>query len=262
MCGLAAIHLAPQERTTAQWQRIQTLFTENLLANEERGLEASGMALISARGFWFIFKWAVCASQFIKSPEYKNIWKYVNADTTCLLGHTRRPTKGAPVNDANNHPIQTGQIIGVHNGQIKNDDELFANNKFKRIGDVDSEIIFQMLNEINPQKISSDGYIAQLKQQIALFQGDYTFLFVDLRLPTRLFVIKKNQPLSLHWDPELQALFFSSRYIFLRKNFGNSVIHTSLPYNNGYGFDCRRLPSHKSTPVYSFPINKTETSKN
>lgn len=66
--------------------------------------------------------------------------------TTAVL-HTRAWTKGSPVNPNNNHPIRVANIVGVHNGGVWNDDELFAELGIldRRIGHVDSEAIFAAL---------------------------------------------------------------------------------------------------------------------
>ena len=38
----------------------------------------------------------------------------------------REFTKGVPGLNDNNHPIRYGRVVGVHNGHLDNDDELFA----------------------------------------------------------------------------------------------------------------------------------------
>jgi hypothetical protein len=83
------------------------------------------------------------------------------SDLAQVLGHVRAKTKGSEYNPHNNHPIIISDtiknaenpyigdntIIGVHNGSIRNDDELTKKYNFSRVGDVDSEIIFQMINK-------------------------------------------------------------------------------------------------------------------
>src|ERR671933_426166 len=64
-----------------------------------------------------------------------------------LLVHVRDYTKGHPSLSANNHPIRHGAVVGVHNGVIVNDDELFAHHGIARDEagmTVDSEIIFAL----------------------------------------------------------------------------------------------------------------------
>ena len=38
-------------------------------------------------------------------------------------------TKGHPSIAANNHPVQHGPVVGIHNGIIVNDDELLADSR-------------------------------------------------------------------------------------------------------------------------------------
>jgi glucosamine 6-phosphate synthetase-like amidotransferase/phosphosugar isomerase protein len=71
----------------------------------------------------------------------------VPSDATQLLVHVRDFTKGHPSLAANNHPIRHGAVVGVHNGIIGNDDELFAEYGIARAEPgmtVDSEIIFAL----------------------------------------------------------------------------------------------------------------------
>lgn len=62
--------------------------------------------------------------------------------------HVRDFTKGHPRIEANNHPIRHGAIVGVHNGIIVNDEEIFAEFGFRRASPrmtVDSEAIFALV---------------------------------------------------------------------------------------------------------------------
>ena len=71
----------------------------------------------------------------------------VPEEATKLLVHVRDFTKGHPSLSANNHPIRHGAVVGIHNGIITNDDELFARHEIVRAEPgmtVDSEIIFAL----------------------------------------------------------------------------------------------------------------------
>jgi glucosamine 6-phosphate synthetase-like amidotransferase/phosphosugar isomerase protein len=64
-----------------------------------------------------------------------------------VLLHVRDYTKGHPTVEANNHPIRHGNVVGIHNGIIFNDDELMENYGFERAEPamtVDSEAIFAL----------------------------------------------------------------------------------------------------------------------
>ncbi|MCI5124739.1 MAG: glucosamine 6-phosphate synthetase, partial [Candidatus Electrothrix sp. AR5] len=125
MCGINGILLSPG-RTPAQLHRIRELFTANLLANEQRGREATGVALLNKDSSRLIDKAPITASRYILSSDYLQVLDTLSENTTVLLGHTRKSTKGTPQKNANNHPIIRGNIIGVHNGTITNDDVIFA----------------------------------------------------------------------------------------------------------------------------------------
>ena len=69
----------------------------------------------------------------------------VPAEANQLLVHVRDYTKGHPSIAANNHPVQHGPIVGIHNGIILNDDELLGCLDCARAQPrmtVDSEAIF------------------------------------------------------------------------------------------------------------------------
>ena len=49
----------------------------------------------------------------------------IPVDAIEALVHVRDYTKGHPSIAANNHPVRHGAVVGIHNGIIANDDELF-----------------------------------------------------------------------------------------------------------------------------------------
>lgn len=63
-------------------------------------------------------------------------------------------TQGKPENPLNNHPITAGDIIGVHNGTVSNDDKLIrlaVEHGYTQQGEVDSEAIFATLDRVSDQ---------------------------------------------------------------------------------------------------------------
>ena len=248
MCGLAGIQLYPVERSEAEWKKIRQLFTRALKCNEERGRDASGIAIIQDDGSYRILKQPVPASDLVKTKLYHDVLSTINAKTVCILGHTRMPTKGTRWNNDNNHPLLGEYTLGVHNGRIHNDDELFDEMKFPRRGEVDSEIIFRLLDQVAPS--ANKRYLAHVKESVALLHGKLASLYVDLRAPTQLTVIKRDNPLGLHYEPSLQALFFSSRYLFLRKAFGRTVLRETLENESAYFFRAENLRLSGKEPLY------------
>jgi glucosamine 6-phosphate synthetase-like amidotransferase/phosphosugar isomerase protein len=135
MCGIAGYSLSPASRVD------RTLAAQALLAGSaERGADAVGYASRGPAGEIAVHKQRSGASALLERIE-------VPADATQVLVHVRDYTKGHPTIGANNHPIRHGSVVGVHNGVIRNDDELFARHGLRRHAPemtVDSEVIFAL----------------------------------------------------------------------------------------------------------------------
>lgn len=256
MCGIAGFFSNGSK--VENLDAVRELFTANLLANETRGKEATGALMVQKDSTWHLEKAALPASEFVKTMRYKTFLQKVNQNTLLLLGHTRKPTKGSPENNDNNHPIVRGKTIGVHNGTLSNDDEIFLKHlkagKESRIGAVDSEAIFALIDELD-RKEPLARQCDNLSHMSRLLHGSYTTLYAHPDDPCRLYLLKCNNPMSVHYSPDLEGLFFSSRYIFLRKAFGRSVITEALPSRHGYIFESRLIRRRGKIPLLTFPLS-------
>jgi glucosamine--fructose-6-phosphate aminotransferase (isomerizing) len=136
VCGIAGYSLSPDSSAS------RTLAAQALLAGiSERGADAVGYAFRGHDGSVEVTKLRGGASALLDEI-------HVPALSSQVLLHTRDHTKGHPDIDANNHPIRHGSVVGVHNGVIANDDELFARYGLERHEDgmtVDSEAIFALM---------------------------------------------------------------------------------------------------------------------
>ncbi len=253
MCGIAAIFLSPQARSPELYQEIWDCFTQNLLVNEKRGKSATGVAIAQQTGTITVCKRPIAAQQFVATTEYRTLFQHLTAETTVLLGHTRHPTQGSPDQADNNHPVTVGTIVGVHNGHIDNNEELFAQWNLPRQATVDSELIFQVL----ARQMIETGDRPNLEAtyaQLQRLQGQLTFLAFDQRSPTTLIVMCHRNPLSIHYHAAWNALIFSSSYIFLRKTFGIQVLHERLPKQRLLVFQATQLDHQAHHPVALCPI--------
>ena len=136
MCGIAGFSLSSDSRAS------RTLAAQALLAGiSERGADAVGYAFRGHDGTVEVTKLRGGASALLDEI-------HVPASSPQVLLHTRDHTKGHPAIEANNHPVRHGRVVGVHNGVIANDDELFARYGLERHEDgmtVDSEAIFALM---------------------------------------------------------------------------------------------------------------------
>ena len=101
------------------------------------------------------------------------------------------------------------------------------------------------------ESIISDGYYITPEQ---LERIDKRLHWLRRETNAVLLVLKRGNPLCLHYEPSLKALFFSSRYLFLRKAFGRAVITEALSNETAYLFDALRLPVLGKQPIRSIPL--------
>jgi glucosamine 6-phosphate synthetase-like amidotransferase/phosphosugar isomerase protein len=112
-----------------------------MAAISERGSDAAGYCYRGTDVALAIHKQRSGASRLLDSIR-------VPVQATQALVHVRDYTKGHPSLEANNHPIRHGSVVGIHNGIIRNDEELFAEYGFERAEPrmtVDSEAIFALM---------------------------------------------------------------------------------------------------------------------
>jgi glucosamine 6-phosphate synthetase-like amidotransferase/phosphosugar isomerase protein len=258
MCGLISVLLAPKERDPWELDRIWDIFTEALIQNEERGREATGVGVVQEDGSRRVWKLPLPAHEFVETADYRrHARRAFDNGTICLLGHTRRPTKGKVGNSRNNHPLLTPNIIGIHNGNIDNDDQLFGDYKLPRLGEVDSEAIFALLETIPPHA-RGGAYHQAVRGRARRLVGKMTTVSLDRRRPGQLLVLKRDMPFSMHYNPDFGAMFYSSRYVFLRKAFGRSVITEALESKQGYIFDRLRFSELETRYSSCFTLKRPQ----
>lgn len=142
MCGIGAFQIMNSEVEPAKVARVL------LRLLEQRGRDASGVAWHDS-GDTYICK-DNCAGKELARRLPSDI------GTTGIV-HTRWATKGDPANNLNNHPIDVGGLVGVHNGHISNDDALIAmSHGYERQAQVDSEALFAYLAHAPAERTLED----------------------------------------------------------------------------------------------------------
>ena len=189
MCGIAGYSLNPDSDVP------RTLAAQALLAGiAERGADAAGYAFRSPRSPVVVHKQRSGASRLLDQVE-------IDADATDVLLHVRDYTKGHPTIAANNHPVRHGRVVGVHNGIILNDEEIFERHEIERHEPsmtVDTEAIFALVEGFGP----SGETLEQL-------HGSMATAWVDEREPGAVYIARGvARPL---WTGESRdGIFFAS----------------------------------------------------
>src|SRR3954449_4645755 len=169
MCGIAGYSLSASSSVD------RTLAAQALLAGiAERGADAVGYAHRAPGRPIEVHKQRSGASALLEEIE-------IPASATQVLLHVRDYTKGHPRIEANNHPIRHGAVVGVHNGLIVNDEEIFDSRGFDRAHPdmtVDSEAIFALIDD-------SPG-----PQTLEELYGAMATAWIDERRPEELFLAR------------------------------------------------------------------------
>jgi glutamine---fructose-6-phosphate transaminase (isomerizing) len=190
MCGIAGYSLNGESTLD------RTFTAQALLAGiAGRGADAVGYAYRS-RGSVEVHKQRSGASALLDRVS-------VPDEATQLLVHVRDYTKGHPTIEANNHPVRHGSVVGIHNGIITNDDEIFARHRFVRSEPemtVDSAAIFALAE-------SADSHARALEQ----LRGSMATAWMDERRADVLFIARGvGRPLWIGHG-ESEVLFASTQ---------------------------------------------------
>jgi glucosamine 6-phosphate synthetase-like amidotransferase/phosphosugar isomerase protein len=113
MCGIAGFSFAPGAGPEP------TAVARVLLAGlAERGRDATGYGYRAPGGPIEIVKDSLPLIRLIERVD-------LPAEASEVIVHVREFTKGIPAVNDNNHPVRWGRVVGVHNGHLENDDDLF-----------------------------------------------------------------------------------------------------------------------------------------
>lgn len=230
---------------------VHKLVTKLLIKGMARGTTATGLCYTSSEEI-VIVKNKVDATEFTKSELYKDsLEKYACFEGSpkkyllSVIGHCRQKTKGTELNNDNNHPITCGDVVGIHNGMILNDDTQFDRYKsvLTRKAQVDSEIIFALINHFVKKLSSISKGIQQACKDLT---GSYACAMVHRSQPHTLWLFRTNNPCTIYHFKEKGIIVFSSLESFMTDTVPE---YTFGPYNKisfdlceGIGID---LYNHK-----------------
>jgi glucosamine 6-phosphate synthetase-like amidotransferase/phosphosugar isomerase protein len=199
MCGIAGFCINEKEHIDAR-----ALAGSLLHQIVERGTDATGMAWFDKKENKVKYsRWNKPAPLFV-ATRLQNMGSNTK---NCIL-HTRYATQGSPKNMDNNHPIVCKNIVGVHNGHISNDKEIFKEHKMFRKGQVDSEAIFALLNKYD--EVPATDSLLELDGRAAV-------AWIDRRKPRTLTVARvTSSPLAVAQTVAGSFIFASTESLLVK----------------------------------------------
>jgi hypothetical protein len=154
MCGIFGVvarRNAPYSRPFLR-KALGILMAES----QSRGKDSSGLAFRDERaGRYQVFKGPIRLDALVRAREVsayldRALASYGSPDsrTFAVIGHSRLVTNGSQLRGANNQPVIKDGILGIHNGIIVNDRELWTRHAdLAREHEIDTEVLLAIIRK-------------------------------------------------------------------------------------------------------------------
>ena len=156
MCGIFGLLVGSEVKLSVA--ELMEVVNRMFKLSVSRGKEASGIA-VRSKGSIYVYKEPVSSSKLVRSERYRSLFKRLNEEGRsnlkapfAIFGHSRLATNGPSEVNYNNQPVVKDGAVGVHNGIIVNDGELWGEfPRFERKFDVDTEVFLSLLQMYRKQ---------------------------------------------------------------------------------------------------------------
>lgn len=218
MCGIFGLSITKQAKTEAK--TVRQMFDKLVVLSESRGKEASGVAVKNDQRI-DVFKSKLTGKKLLQDKTYQKILdsgSISSKDTYTVIGHSRLATHGTYLQHANNQPVITRQLVGVHNGICVNAEQLWRKmpNRIKH-SDVDTEAVLTFWEE---QYIKGASTSQAVTKTFEALEGSATLATLHTDLP-QLTLATNTGSLFYVFKEKKFFIFASERYILeqLQKQF-------------------------------------------
>ena len=253
MCGIVGAVAFGKLNKKEEYNRqkiMRYLTTELLLLTEDRGKDATGAAVLFGDGNYAGMKRGEKASDFLsKLGESKEnyggllkIWKEHEYPAKVYIGHARALSVGDKDNNANNHPIKIGNIVGIHNGTLRNDDVIIKNLGCKRDGEVDSEAIFRLF-EYYTHKDKEPFTLDMVQEVVQRLEGQFAVTLFNSDNPYQVPVFRDGRPVEFIFINDYKLLFIVSETKFWSEalfKYEANIFYHDLKYPSLLGCDIKK----------------------
>ncbi len=175
MCGIFGLVVSERAALSSRWH--ENALRRLIGLSEPRGKEAAGLAIATGANVR-VFKRSGRPIKMVRSREYQRFIQAcfenvpVNgsgglAAPLATIGQCRLVTSGSEHLAGNNQPIITDHCVGVHNGIVVNERELWAEHPgLRKSLQVDSEVIFALLDRYVAKTLSLQSALALVFDKI------------------------------------------------------------------------------------------------
>lgn len=227
MCGIVGgmtLGKLPERQEKLRQESMIFLTTELLQLTQARGTDATGVSILFNDGLYYGLKMGISSPEFIsrfggKKEDFEGflkLWRENDSPVKSYLGHCRKTSVGSAKDNANNHPIKVGNIIGIHNGTLTNHDVIFNKLDCKRDGDVDSEAIMSLLHYYTnkgAEPFTTDMLVEVCKR----LNGTYSVIAYNGDNPNQVATFRDGKPNVVALIKPLNLLLMSSDDNYLKQ---------------------------------------------
>lgn len=201
MCGIIGVLRFGELGNVINRESAIFLGVNLLEITENRGKDATGVVSLFDDGNIFGQKMGTNATEFISRfggkesdfDAYTTVLRQYKSSMRVMIGHCRKKSVGGAFDNVNNHPIKTGNIVGVHNGTLTNHEVIFKNLKCKRDGDVDSEAIFRLLEHFT-NDCKEPFTLDILQETTKRLNGTFSILAINANNPNQVVSARDTRP--------------------------------------------------------------------
>ncbi len=128
--------------------------------SESRGKDSSGLVFRNESTKEFhVFKGAVYLNDLVKNKDVTDQMERMlrlfcnhqagrERNTFAVMGHSRLVTNGSQLNEGNNQPVVKDGVIGIHNGIIVNEEDLWSHHPdIHRAYEIDTEVMLALIRK-------------------------------------------------------------------------------------------------------------------
>lgn len=212
MCGIFGFVI--RQGVSVETTAIRALLKNLIELSESRGKEAAGLALTTDRTI-SVYKEASRGTSFMKTQTFRKVTRSILSSETlttsfiACIGHTRLVTNGSMECEANNQPVIVSGIVGIHNGIIVNDRDIFARHQLQPTCEVDTEAFLASVNLFCTKGSSILSAVRKAYQDI---EGTASMALLCDDAPVLLLTTNNG---SLYMLESPFGLVFASEYVFL-----------------------------------------------
>lgn len=258
MCGIFGI-IAKRGSTYSPEVLRKALYRLALLS-ETRGKDSSGICFRNEKTNKIeVLKGDIPISDLMKKRALRthlsNCISFSNGKlqtSFCTIGHARLVTNGTQLNPENNQPVIKDGIIGIHNGIIVNNNELWdTHNDLKRKYEIDTEVMLSITRKYLGQGLHTTNAVAEAIKSVF-----GTVATVMLFEDKKEFVMATNNGALYILSNGNDILCFASEFYILqqliehhplKKQIEDDFFLEQVPSNSGWHLDIDSFGIHPFT---------------